>query len=81
MAEQTFGYDQQTLGRSGGSVGFFGATGTTIQSCTGSITTTISQVATSGKWAFATSTAAKALRDQVQDIHAALLAYGLIAEG
>lgn len=40
-------------------------------------TTTISQVATSGKWAFATSTAAKALAtrvDQLQVDMAALLA-------
>lgn len=81
MANQVHGYDASTLGRSGGSVGFFGATGTTIQSVTGTVTTTISQVATSGKWAFASSTAAIAFVQAVQDIKAALEAYGLTAEG
>jgi hypothetical protein len=81
MANQTDPYSQTTVGTATGSVGFFGATGTTIQSVTGTVTTTISQVATSGKWAFATSTAAIALVQAVQDIKAALEAYGLTTEG
>lgn len=74
--------DGEILGRSGGKVGFFGNTTTvTIQSVTATITTTISQVATSGKWAFATSTAAKNLVTQVQDIKLALDNLGLTTDG
>lgn len=62
--------------------GFWGATPVVQQSMTATAvtaigTTTISQVATSGKWAFATSTAAEALVARVGQLQvdvAALLA-------
>ena len=73
--------DGAILGRSGGKIAFFGATTVVQQSVTGSITTTISQVATSGKWAFATSTAAQNLVTQVQDIKLALDNLGLTTDG
>lgn len=81
MANLTDPYASSSLGKSGGSVGFFGSSGTTIQSVTGTVTTTISQVGTSGKWAFASSTAAEAFVQAVQDIKSALEAYGLTEEG
>lgn len=68
-------------GRSGGKIGFFGTAPVVIQSVTATSTVTISQVATSGKWAFASSTAANNLVTQVQDLKAALLAYGFVATG
>jgi hypothetical protein len=73
--------DGAILGRDGGKAGFFGTTPVAQQVVTGSITTTISQVATSGKWAFATSTAAKNLVTQVQDIKLALDNLGLSVDG
>jgi UDP-N-acetyl-D-mannosaminuronic acid transferase (WecB/TagA/CpsF family) len=73
--------DGEILGRSSGKIGFFGTSPVVQQSVTATITTTISQVATSGKWAFATSTAAKNLVTQVQDIKAALDALGLSVDG
>jgi hypothetical protein len=69
--------DGVILGRSDGKVGFFGTTPVVQQNVTGSLTTVISQVATSGKWAFATSTAAKRLVEQVQDLEALVKAFGL----
>jgi hypothetical protein len=75
------GPDGSILGRSGGKAGFFGTTPVVQQVVTASITTTISQVATSGKWAFATSTAAKNLVTQVQDIKLALANLGLAVTG
>jgi hypothetical protein len=71
--------DGNTFGRSDGKISFFGSTPVVQQTCTAVGTTTISQVATSGKWAFATSTAAKALVKQVQNIQTALDNLGLVA--
>lgn len=51
------------------------------QSVTAIGTTTISQVGTSGKWAFATSTAAVAFVARVRSIQDKLDALGLIVEG
>lgn len=73
--------DGEILGRSSGKIGFYGTTPAVQQVVTASITTTISQVATSGKWAFATSTAAKNLVTQVQDIKLALANLGLAVTG
>lgn len=73
--------DGEIIGRSSGKVGFFGTTPVVQQSVTGTVTTTISQVSTSGKWAFASSTAAQAFVTQVQDIKAALDALGLTTDG
>lgn len=60
-------------------VGFYGATPVvqptqTETALTAIATTTISQVATSGKWAFATSTAAKALVTRVSQLQVDLKA-------
>jgi hypothetical protein len=62
---------------SGSTVGFYGVTkvdqGTmTATALTAIATTTISQVATSGKWAFASSTAAQALVTRVTQMQANL---------
>lgn len=62
-------------------VGFFGTAPAVQQSVTSSVTVTISQVATSGKWAFASSTAAQAFVTQVQDIKLALDTLGLTTDG
>lgn len=56
-------------------IGFYGATpiaqwAFTLTAATAIATTTISQVATSGKWAFATSTAANALVTRVTQLQA-----------
>lgn len=80
MANQVHGYDASTLGRSGGSIGFYGATGTTVQSVTSNVTIAFSEAKT-GMWAFQNSTRAAAFVTQVQDIAAALKAIGLVAEG
>jgi len=62
-----------SVGRSDDKVSFFGATpvvktAVTATAVTAVATTTISQVATSGKWAFATSTAATALVTRVRQL-------------
>ena len=62
-------------------IGFYGETGVSQQTVTAIGTTTISQVATSGKWAFASSTAAKNFISRVQSIQDKLNALGLINEG
>ena len=80
MANQVHGYDASTLGRSGGSIGFYGATGTTIQSVTSNVTIAFSEAKT-GMWAFQNSTRAAQFVTQVQDIAAALKAIGLVSEG
>jgi hypothetical protein len=61
--------------------GFFGATPIVQPSVTAIGTTTISQVATSGKWAFASSTAALAFVLRVQQLQDKLDALGLVNEG
>jgi hypothetical protein len=62
-------------------IGFFGVATPIVQpSVTGIATTTISQVSTSGKWAFATSTAAIAFVARVRSIQDKLDALGLIDE-
>ena len=61
-------------------VGFYGTTPVVQSSVTHIGTTTISQVGTSGKWAFASSTAAKAFVSQLQSIQTALSACGLVAK-
>lgn len=61
-------------------IGFYGETGVAQQSVTGIGTTTISQVATSGKWAFASSTAAVAFINRVKSIQDKLNSLGLINE-
>ena len=66
MANQVHGYDASTLGRSGGSIGFYGATGTTIQSVTSNVTIAFSEAKT-GMWAFQNSTRAAQFVTQVQD--------------
>jgi len=66
MANQVHGYDASTLGRSGGSIGFYGATGTTIQSVTSNVTIAFSEAKT-GMWAFQNSTRA-ADRDWETDL-------------
>jgi hypothetical protein len=63
-------------------IGFYGlATPIVKPSVTGIGTTTISQVGTTGKWAFATSTAAIAFVARVRSLQDKLAALGLIAEG
>ena len=69
--------DGEVLGRSSGKLGFYGLSTAIVQpSVTAIGTTTISQVATSGKWAFASSTAAlafvarvKSLQDKLDDLN------------
>lgn len=61
-------------------VGFFGTTPAVQQTCTAIATTTISQVGTTGKWAFATSTAALAFVARVQAIQDKLATLGLITQ-
>lgn len=61
-------------------IGFYGETGVAQQSVTGIGTTTISQVATSGKWAFASSTAAIAFVARVRSIQDKLNSLGIINE-
>jgi len=62
-------------------VGFFGTAPVAQQTVTAIGTTTISQVATSGKWAFASSTAANAFVNRVKSIQDKLDALGLVVEG
>jgi hypothetical protein len=84
MTAQVLGRDKTNgviLGQSGGKVGFFGEAGVTQPTVTGIGTTTISQVGTTGKWAFATSTAALAFVARVQSLQDKLNALGLINEG
>jgi hypothetical protein len=70
-----------TLGAAGGTLGFYGlATPIAQPSVTAIGTTTISQVATSGKWAFASSTAAIAFVARVRSIQDKLDALNLIVE-
>ncbi len=59
-------------------VGFFGAAPIVQPSVTAIGTTTISQVGTSGKWAFATSTAAIAFVARVRSLQDKLDALGLV---
>jgi hypothetical protein len=62
-------------------IGFYGLATAIVQpSVTGILTTTISQVGTTGKWAFATSTAALAFVSKVRSLQDKLAALGLIAE-
>jgi hypothetical protein len=59
-------------------VGFYGKTPVAQITVTAIGTTTISQVATSGKWAFASSTAALAFVASVKSIQTALDTLGLV---
>jgi hypothetical protein len=69
------------LGDTSGALGFYGlATPIAQPSVTAIGTTTISQVATSGKWAFASSTAAIAFVARVRSIQDKLDALNLIVE-
>lgn len=62
-------------------LGFYGLATPIVQpSVTGIGTTTISQVGTTGKWAFATSTAALAFVSRVRSLQDKLAALGLVAE-
>lgn len=62
-------------------IGFYGLTTPIVQpSVTAIGTTTISQVATSGKWAFASSTAAVAFVNRVKSLQDKLDALNLIVE-
>jgi hypothetical protein len=74
--------DGVNLGRSTtDKVGFYGLATPIVQpSVTAIGTTTISQVATSGKWAFASSTAALAFVARVQSLQDKLDALNLIVE-
>jgi hypothetical protein len=82
MTQQLLRSDAGKIGQATTDViGFYGETGVAQQTVTGIGTTTISQVATSGKWAFASSTAAIAFVARVQSIQDKLNALGLINEG
>lgn len=72
--------DGVNLGRSTtDKIGFYGLATPIVQpSVTAIGTTTISQVATSGKWAFASSTAANAFISRVQSLQDKLEALNLI---
>lgn len=74
--------DGVILGRSStDKLGFYGLATAIVQpSVTAIGTTTISQVATSGKWAFASSTAAQAFVARVQSLQDKLDALNLINE-
>jgi hypothetical protein len=62
-------------------IGFYGLATPIVQPTVTAIgTTTISQVATSGKWAFASSTAALAFVARVQSLQDKLDALNLIVE-
>lgn len=62
-------------------IGFYGLATPIVQpSVTAIGTTTISQVGTSGKWAFASSTAAAAFVSRVQSLQDKLDALNLIVE-
>jgi len=62
-------------------IGFYGTAPIAQPSVTAIGTTTISQVGTTGKWAFATSTAALAFVAAVISLQDKLDALGLVAEG
>jgi hypothetical protein len=68
------------LGRSAtDKIGFYGLAAPVVQpSVTAIATTTISQLATSGKWAFATSTAAIAFVARVRSLQNALDTLNLV---
>lgn len=74
--------DGTCLGQSSSDkISFYGETTTVAQQSVTAIgTTTISQVATSGKWAFASSTAANAFVNRVKSLQDKLDALGLIVE-
>ena len=73
--------DGTSLGQSSTDlISFYGETAVAQPSVTGIGTTTISQVATSGKWAFASSTAALAFVARVRSIQDKLNSLGLINE-
>jgi hypothetical protein len=59
-------------------IGFYGVTPIVQPTVTAIGTTTISQVATSGKWAFASSTAALAFVARVQSIQTKLDLLGIV---
>ena len=82
-ASQTgFEPDGDNFGKSGGKIGFYGLATPIVQpTVTGIGTTTISQVGTTGKWAFATSTAAIAFVARVRSLQDKLDALNLINEG
>lgn len=74
--------DGVNLGRSAtDKIGFYGLETPIVQPSVSAIgTTTISQVATSGKWAFASSTAAIAFVARVRSLQDKLDALNLIVE-
>lgn len=59
-------------------ISFYGVAPVAQQTVTAIGTTTISQVATSGKWAFSSSTAALAFISYVKSIQTALDALGIV---
>lgn len=61
-------------------ISFYGTTPVAQQSVTAIATTTISQVGTTGKWAFATSTAALAFVAAVRSLQDKLDTLGLVVE-
>lgn len=81
---QYVGYDRTTgvsLGKvTTDKISFYGVTPIVQPSVTAIATTTISQVGTTGKWAFATSTAALAFVAAVISLQDKLDSLGLIAE-
>lgn len=80
-SQGTFLASDITLGTSASSLlGFYGTSPIAQPSVTAIATTTISQVGTTGKWAFATSTAAVAFVARVRSIQDKLDALGLINE-
>jgi hypothetical protein len=73
--------DGTSLGQSSTDlISFYGETPIAQPGVTAIGTTTISQVATSGKWAFASSTAANAFVNRVKSIQDKLNLLGLINE-
>lgn len=85
MSREILGRDKDdgvTLGQAADAVvGFFGEVGVTQPTVTGIGTTTLSQVGTSGKYAFASSTAGIAFVALVRSLQDKLNALGLINEG
>jgi hypothetical protein len=75
------GPDGMSMGLSASElISFYGETPVAQASVAAIATTTISQVGTSGKWAFATSTAAIAFVAAVRSIQDKLDALGLVVE-
>jgi hypothetical protein len=73
--------DGTSLGQSSSDlISFYGETPIVQPGVTAIGTTTISQVATSGKWAFASSTAANAFVNRVKSIQDKLNLLGLVNE-